>query len=95
MKCGLPPCLHVPIATRDIVALRRYVGTPTQVASYKDVGAAFVVELHDFPDERDPTLPIWEVERIAGRELFHAPSALRVNQPVSAAIDRLSTKRRA
>jgi hypothetical protein len=65
MKRGLPPCLHVPIAARDLTALCRFVGTPTLVSSYKGIESAFLVEAHDSPDERDATLPIWELERSA------------------------------
>lgn len=65
MRCGLPPCLHVPIAARDLGALSRFVGAPTLVASYKGRESAFLVEAHDSPDERDATLPIWELERSA------------------------------
>ena len=61
---GLPDSLHIPIAARDVDAIRRFVGLPTVLSRQKGTEAALLVQLYKRPN-RDPTLPIWELRKSA------------------------------
>jgi hypothetical protein len=67
-RSGLPPCLYVPIAARDLSAIERYVG---RIARVLEGGAnrALLVETND-PPQRDLRLSIWQ---LAEAKIFYAP----------------------
>lgn len=78
-RFGLPPCLHVPIAARDLSVLCRYVGEVEQIIGRKNPVKAVCLRVEG-PDRFDETLPIW---RVSNSERLHAKRQLWVRRDYS------------
>jgi hypothetical protein len=59
-QSGLLPCLYIPIAARDIVAIEKHVGKITAHLSKSSSDQALLVESYE-PEEPDLRLPIWDL----------------------------------
>ena len=75
MRSGLPPCLYVPIAARDKLAIERYVGRITTRLMPKSPDKAFLVEAYE-PEKPDPRLAIWSVPESI---VLHSPRQVWVH----------------
>lgn len=66
---GLPPCLHVPIASANLAALEQYVGRIAQrvVAGDGRVNAVLVIP-HDYPVRKTPGVKLWQQPQAAAFE---------------------------
>ena len=60
MRSGLLPCLYVPIAARDTLAIERYVGKIATQLMPKSPDKALLVEAYE-PEKADARLAIWDV----------------------------------
>lgn len=67
MDSGLLPCLYLPVAARDIVAIEAYVGTIID-SSRRKSDRTLIVDAYQ-PDELDNRLAIWDAPRA---EVLHA-----------------------
>jgi hypothetical protein len=63
MRSGLLPCLYVPIAARDTLAVERYVGRIASQLMPKSPDKALLVEAYE-PEKADVRLAIWEVPEV-------------------------------
>ncbi|MCE9637128.1 MAG: hypothetical protein K8T90_15595 [Planctomycetes bacterium] len=61
-RSGLPPCLFVPIAARDVGAIQTYVGRTIALLAGRVPDRAVLVEAYE-PEAADPRLPIWAMPR--------------------------------
>jgi hypothetical protein len=68
-KFGLPPCLHVPVAARNEIAIETYIGTIERVLGPRRMRRAFVIRPYD-PSLVDKKLPIW---RMPESKVLHSP----------------------
>src|SRR5664280_2952501 len=59
-RSGLLPCLYVPIAARDTLAIERYVGRIATQLMPKSPDKALLVEAYE-PEKADTRLAIWDV----------------------------------
>lgn len=61
---GLPPCLHIPIAARNVDAIVEYVGTLTdRVVSRNGRINALCVQPYDLAVVKDPRVALWREAR--------------------------------
>jgi hypothetical protein len=67
MDSGLLPCLYLPVAARDMIAIDAYVGTIMD-ASGRQSENALIVDAYQ-PDQLDNSLAIWDAPRA---EVLHA-----------------------
>jgi hypothetical protein len=72
---GLLPCLYVPIAARDTVAIERYVGRIAGQLIPGSPDKALLVESHE-PEKADARLAIWDVPAAA---VLHFPRQVWVH----------------
>jgi hypothetical protein len=66
---GLPSCLYIPIAARNLNAIETYVGKILSQLAPNSINQALLVEAHK-PEEPDLRLPIWELPEAA---ILHFP----------------------
>jgi len=59
-RSGLLPCLYVPIAARDTLAIERYVGRIATQLMPKSPDMALLVETYE-PEKADVRLAIWDL----------------------------------
>jgi hypothetical protein len=59
-ESGLLPCLYVPVAARDQIAIKTYVGKIMRSLAHDSSSKALLVEAHD-PGILDERLAIWDV----------------------------------
>ncbi len=67
-RSGLPPCLYIPIAARDTLAIERYVGRIATQLMPKYPNKALLVEAYE-PEKADARLAIWDVPDAVGLQL--------------------------
>lgn len=79
-RFALPPCLHVPVASRSQAAIEKYIGRTSWPVKSAPQGRAFVVELSAVPIP-DLRLPIWRLQRAS---ILHARRQLWVHVDYSA-----------
>ena len=72
---GLPRCLHIPVAARDIGSIERFIGTVTNVYAHDRERRALLVEVGE-PEEMDDGLIIWDMP---GSEVLHRSPQLWVH----------------
>ena len=72
---GLPPCLYIPIAARDISAIETYVGKIHAQLAPRSHGKALLIEAHE-PEKPDDRLPIWSLPTAA---VLHCPRQVWVH----------------
>ncbi|MCE9636451.1 MAG: hypothetical protein K8T90_12165 [Planctomycetes bacterium] len=58
-RSGLPPCLYVPVAARDVRAIEAYVGRVVRPLACRLPDRAVLVEAYE-PRPLDARLPIWK-----------------------------------
>lgn len=59
-RYGLPRCLHIPIAARDVSCIERYIGKAAPIFAGDKSQRAVRVELVG-PEEMDETLVVWDM----------------------------------
>ena len=75
MRSGLLPCLYVPIAARDLLAIETYVGGISRQLAPNSPNMAVLVRA-DEPERPDARLAIWELPEAA---ILQAPSQVWVH----------------
>ena len=63
-RSGLLPCLYIPIAARDLLAIETYVGTIYQQLAPNAPNMAVLVRAHE-PQKPDARLAIWDLPESA------------------------------
>ena len=58
-RYALPPCLHIPIATRDETSIEHFIGSVERVLGGRGSCRALFISAYEFPDI-DIRLPIWK-----------------------------------
>ena len=66
-KYGLPRCLHIPIAARDIASIERFIGNVMPIF-HQDSAMRAVQVAVDAPEEMDERLIVWDM---ANASLLH------------------------
>lgn len=74
-RFGLNPCLHIPVAARDLNSITRYIGSIECELSKKGTNNAFLVSTPPVCDI-DTRLPVWEMDR---SKFFHCTQQVWVH----------------
>lgn len=74
-RSGLPACLYIPVAARDLNAVETYVGSIVAHLAKSSTDDALLVEAHE-PEKTDLRLPIWNLPAAA---VLHYPRQVWVN----------------
>lgn len=75
MRSGLPPCLYIPIAARNLNAIETYVGKILSQLAPNSRNKALLVEAHR-PEEPDLRLAIWNLPEAT---ILHRPRQVWVH----------------
>ena len=60
-KFVLPPCLHIPVASKDKISITKFIGEISIELSRKGSDKAFLVSVQS-PDKINSRLPIWKLK---------------------------------
>jgi hypothetical protein len=75
IRSGLLPCLYIPIAARDLLAIETYVGGICRQLAPNSPNMAVLVQAHE-PARPDARMAIWELPEAA---ILQAPSQVWVH----------------
>jgi hypothetical protein len=74
-RSGLAPCLYVPVAARDTIAIETYVGRIVSHLAVRSRISAMLIDAHE-PEKADPRLPIWG---LPAASILHHPQQVWVH----------------